>query len=499
MQLPLNDLIEQMETMLSILKDAEDTPAQDSEDNMLNDIIPVAKANAYKKHILTTMDESVIKLYLTALTSLFINEDNNEIRANCFLALGKIIASVEEEIDFEKYTISCAKTDKAFWSDFAETMQDGLMACFLVDATIILSQMKTSYRLNESMELLADIVQIVGMPHEQFEKAMRLGKLVVEQDYDGLLDVMQAEDIIPYSYICPYFDDYDYDWVALTLEEGKCRKGSVLFVNMRIENMKDMLNFDEFHASEMTFINCYFLRIRGIRSSSPKLTFNGCVFEKNNILKPEKESWTSEGYEKVYTFMKIDNGQFNCCSFLNCKASKSLLELNRGSVDGCSFDSCCGVDMPQGPDLLFGFAQSPIEYLFRFIDVEIHNCKFDNCEMKTRSEKQRTTYGGLILVSNGKMTECRISNCSVFLRSSYGSYSNYFVRMVCVDNSDILNCSFEDCSCSTEDSSKRDVESFIVGYSGSGNHKNLQYKNCSSNNYRYSESTGNKHYGKVER
>ena len=481
MQLPLNDLIGQMETMLSILKEAADTPAQDSEDNVLSDIIPVAKANAYKKHILTTMDESVIKLYLTALTSLFINEDNNEIRANCFLALGRIIASVEEEIDFEKYTISCAKTDKAFWSDFAETMQDGLMACFLVDATI-----------------LADIVQIVGMPHEQFEKAMRLGKLVVEQDYDGLLAVMQAEDIIPYSYICPYFDDYDYDWVALTLEEGKCRKGSVLFVNMRIENMKDMLNFDNFNASEITFYNCYFSRIRGITSSIAKLTFNGCVFEKNNILKPEKESWTSEGYEQGYTYMKIDNGQFNCCSFLNCKASKCLLELNRGSVDGCSFDSCCGVDMPQGPDGLL-FNQRPIEYLFRFIDVEIHNCKFDNCEMKTRSEEQKKTSGGLILVSNGKMIECRISNCSVSLRSQYGRFTCYYVRIVCVDNSDIIKCNFEKCNCSTAKCSDRSVESFIVGYCGTGTHKDLQYKDCSSYNYQWDEGKGNKLYGKVER
>lgn len=496
MQLPLNDLIEQMETMLSILKDAADTPAQDSEDNMLNDIIPVAKANAYKKHILTTVDESVIKLYLTALTSLFINEDNNEIRANCFLTLGRIIASVEEEIDFEKYTISCAKTDKAFWSDFAETMQDGLMACFLVDATIILSQMKTSYRLNESMELLADIVQIVGMPHEQFEKAMRLGKLVVEQDYDGLLDVMQAEDIIPYSYICPYFDDYDYDWVALTLEEGKSRKGSVLFVNMRIENMKDTLNFDEFHASEMTFINCYFLGIRGIRSSSPKLNFNGCVFEKNCILKPEKESWESEGYEKGYTYMMIDNGHFNCCSFLNCKASECLLELNKGTVNGCSFDSCCGVDMPQGPEAPFYWER--IEYLFRFINVEVHKCKFDNCKMKTRSGNQSETSGGLILVSNGKMTECSISNCSVFLRSSR-RYTNYIVQMVCVDNSDIIKCNFEKCDCSTEKSCDRSVWSFIVGYCGTGTHKDLQYKDCSSYNYQWDEGKGNKLYGKVER
>lgn len=212
MQLPLNDLIEQMETMLSTLKDAADTPAQDSEDNMLNDIIPVAKANAYKKHILTTMDESVIKLYLTALTSLFINEDSNEIRKNCFLAMGRIIALVEEEIDFEKYIIDCAKTDKSFWSDFAEIMQDKdrLMVCFLVDATIILSQMKTSYRLNESMELLADIVQIVGMPHEKFEKAMRLGKLVVEQNYFSLTVFLSVVDIIPYKYVRQYFDDREY-------------------------------------------------------------------------------------------------------------------------------------------------------------------------------------------------------------------------------------------------------------------------------------------------
>lgn len=62
--------------------------------------------------------------------------------------------------------------------------------------------------------------------------------------------------------------------VTMTLEEGKRRKGSVLFVNMRVENMKDMLNFDEFSASKMIFDNCCFSRIRGITSSSAKLIFN---------------------------------------------------------------------------------------------------------------------------------------------------------------------------------------------------------------------------------
>lgn len=97
------------------------------------------------------------------------------------------------------------------------------------------------------------------------------------------------------------------------------------------------------------------------------------------------------------------------------------------------------------------------------------------------------------------MTECSISNYSVFLSSSYGSYCTYCVRVVCVDNSDILNCSFFDCGSITENSSSRTVESFIVGYSGSGNYKDHHYKDCSSDNYFGSMGTGNRLYGKVER
>lgn len=489
MQIPLNELIEKTESMLEMLKKASESTEGQNDSDVLNDVSMVAKNHAFRSHILEKADESIRKLYLTALTALFINEENKKARNACFLHLGRVISSTGKGIDFEKYTIGCVRMGKSFWNDFSDMIKGDLAVCFIVDAILILSYRIQEDKKSDGVELLANMIQILDLPQALTEKAVKMSRLVMKQDQDGFFELMETDDGIPYNAIYGYFEKKTYDWVASKIEDGKDKKGQILFVNLTLQNLTENLDIDTFLADKITFMNCSFSGIKGIVSENKEVRFCSCIFENNAIPEAPVEPFSfflrsseSKQYDKSYIFVKIHMGEFDRCTFRDCRATKSMIDMDGGKIVNCTFEGCTGIQMP-------------CTYLLQLSGVHLENNKFDNCSIETATEG--TASGGLVWLENGKMKDCKFTECESHGVSSYGRFSHYNMQIVRLISSSIEKCGFQSCSCTSKNSSDKDVNSFILGYTDSSV-RDVEFDGCSSYHYHFSDSQGNHMQGEIK-
>ncbi len=495
MKIPLNELIEKTESMPVMLKKASESTEGQNDSDVLNDISMVAKNHAFRSHILEEADESIRKIYLTALTALFINEENKKVRNVCFLHLGRVISSTGQEIDFEKYTIGCVRMGKSFWNDFSDMVKGDLAVCFIVDAILILSCRIQENKKSDGMELLANIIQILDLPLTLTEKAVRMSRFIMKQDQDGFFELIEADDGIPYNAIYGYFEKKTYDWVASKLEDGKDKKGQILFVNLTIQNLAENLDIDTFLADKITFMNCSFSGIKGIVSENKEVRFCSCEFENNEVpevtLSFELRMWKSSDYKEYdedYIFLKIHMGEFEKCMFRNCRATKSMISMEGGKIVNCMFHRCTGTQMP-------------CSYLLQLLGVHLENNKFENCRMENcRMETATGGYvsGGLVWLENGTMKDCKFIGCESKEVSSRGSFCRYEMQIVRLINSSIEKCCFQGCSCTSGKTRGKDVESYILGYTASSV-RDVDFDGCNSYHYKWPDFEGNHMQGEIEK
>lgn len=452
------------------------------------DMMKIAMQYPIKSHILVKSNENVRENYISLLIYLFGDSKQEEkLRLQRMLLIYRIISSFDKNIDVLKYTEKSLKIGKGFQENIIDLFEPKTKFCFIVDV-LLLSMLDLSKQKNK-YESIADLLQFSKIDHSQINKAALIAKIILKQDFEAFLNMIEKSKSINYNYFKEYFKSNEYDYIESDFNKIKDIQGNVLLVNATISNCKKIIDFDEYKAKTIHIKNCVFERVKGIKSFNKQVTFEECVFDGNLITSSTTTSfglWGQSSHtqnEENVIFIAGKGCKFINCKFLDCKVNKHLLNLSKSEIKNCEFTGCSGVDLP-------------CSYLIEIINSDLIGCIFNNCGIKTDRKDRKDTYGGLINITSGKITECKFNNCTAYGESGYGSFSKYSMQIICARTSAVLMNKFVNCTCTTYASSDRTVNSYIIGLNNSKQDNNT-FKNCESYHYRYSDRCSSYNVGEI--
>lgn len=438
-------------------------------------LLRLAKEYPITSHILRSSEETIRYDYIAVLISLFNTNYDEYLRLQRMLLVYRIIASFDDKINMSEYVAKSMKVDIKYWDDFMSTLDFQTAFYFAVDVLLLGMYDVKSSKIRKYEEI-SDVFQFLRLDRKIIEKVAKIAKSIMEQDFGLLLKQIEPLDKIDYSCFLKYFEDVPFTGVVNDIGSAKQMEGNVLIVNAKVSHVEDIINLDEFMANDICFSDCTFEFIRGIKSCNKSVIFEGCSFEENIINTTEHRSMFGGSYtecEENNVFIEGSNLKFVRSKFINCKVSKSLLNISNAELVQCEFVGCLGNELP-------------CSYLIDLKKGKVDNCKFVNCKIETNKKNRGNTFGGILLIENCNVHECVFNNCKSYGNSGYGSYATYAMQILCAVNSKISECSFEQCYCSTCDSSKRTVTNYIIELRNSKEENNV-FTDCQSYHYRYSD------------
>ena len=478
-------ILKQVSDEVAKMKSESDKPAADI--NQEDKLLRLAKEYPITSHVLRDCAENVRYDYIAVLMSLFDIHGNEQLRLQRMLLIYRIIASFDNKINISDYVVRSMKVDIKYWDSFLTTLDSRTAFSFAVDV-LLLGMYDVSSTKRKKYEEISDILQFLKLERALINKAAKIAKAIMEQDFDCLLQQIEPSDDMNYSCFLGYFTSIPYNGIANNLESAGKMKGNVLVANAVVSHCKEFINLDNYAANDICFRGCTFEFIRGIRSKNKRVTFEDCSFNGNAFEVTERSGgfgFFRSSYtecEKDYVFIQGNNFKFIKSKFADCKASKSLLNVSDSELTECKFVNCSGQNMNRS-------------YLFDLKATRVYNSKFSNCRIETKTEG--APIGGIAVITNGSVHNCDFNNCTSYGDSSYGSYGHYYMRIICAENSKISKCSFKQCCCRTDDSSNRTVENYIIGLKNS-KEENNEFINCESYHYHYSDRGSSHNVGNVK-
>ncbi|MEG2653588.1 MAG: hypothetical protein RSA17_08415, partial [Ruthenibacterium sp.] len=457
-------------TALSELK-KEGAP-QDSNENY-RELEVLARNHPFQNHILCNAGEQVQNLYITALLAILSDENEDAVRNQQLLVLGRIIASYNKQIDFAHYTTRCVKISAGFWSDFTDFMVDDLKFCFAVDALLVfhLSHSASETTLNA----IADVMQFLGLTAEEIQKAAAIARTIMAQDFFALLDLVECADGVNYTPFLGYFPGQDWNFIVTSLSSAKGLAGKIIIAGACEENTSKPIHLDECAGSRLFFYRCTFKRTCGMVSATVPSEFVRCTFQDNLI----PEAAPGQGSGKTvsdFTFLELTNSRIASSQFIHCRATKHLICLTNGTISDCDFVNCRGVDLP-------------CSYLLEINLSVVTGCSFTNCRMDTDSPDRNSTTGGLVALNQSEMLNSTFHECTAYGDSSFGSYARFSMYIIMANESNVAECQFEKCYCQSKDANRKTSSSYILGLSKATEHDNA-FKECQSYHYSYGSICG---------
>lgn len=449
-------------------------------------LLRIAKKYPITTHILKECNEHIRLDYIAILISFFNVNDDEKLRLQRMLLIYRIIASFDNEIDIVEYVTRSMKLDYKCWDSFFTTLDSRTAFCFAVDILLLgMYDVKSNKR--RKFEEISDILQLLKIGRNEINKGASITKSIIEQNFEQLLQLIEPSDIMDYSYFLGYFENIPFTSIVNSIEYAKEIEGSILVVNAIISNCEDFIDLCEYEASDIYFKRCKFEFIRGIKSLNKRVVFEECLFDGNifNIVEHRNmHEYLYTECEENYVFIEGNNFSFNKSRFINCKVSKHLLNISGSQLTECEFINCLGKELP-------------CSYLFRLNESKVKNSKFIDCGIETNRKDRKNTFGGLVLTKSSNIQECVFDNCKSYGNSSYGSYANYNMQIVCLINSKISDCIFEGCCCSSCDSSNKTVTNYIIGLKES-KEENNEFIECESYHYIYSDLISSHNVGNIE-
>lgn len=444
-------------------------------------------ANKYpiKGHVLCENDEFMRNQYMTALISLFLEGGSEDEQNKKLLLIGRILSSFKPEFDYEEYVTKKYKVNLDFWNSFFETIKDKVAVSFAVDA-LVLCQIEGTLEQRELWLRISEIFQVLKLDKKEIEKISQIAVSILKQDTNFFFQIVDDNKKINYNYFLGYFPKLSFDSISSNIVKAAKLKGKLLIVNAEVRNISKIINIDEFYADEIHFLSCEFINIRGIKSFNKHVIFESCIFNSNQFKISEKKGFWGRNYiecEKDYVFMAGEQIEIRKSKFINCKSSKYLINIKNAYIEDCTFSECLGIELP-------------CTYLIAVSNCKITNTVFEKCSIKTSNDNRSHSVGGVVFVENGEVKNCLFNDCNAHGASSYGSYAKYTMQILRLVNATTIKCSFNNCSCTSEDSSNKIVDSYILAMTNSVS-KDNKFVECSSYHYEYSKSRGSHNEGRM--
>lgn len=456
------------------LKEKNQKEGAEKEENYLKKyetMYRMARSYPIKTHLIKNYDERIQKMYLSSLIYLFQDNTNENLFWKRRLLIYRILASVDNKLEIDECISQSMKIDLRYLDEFIEDTDRKVKNSFVVDMLLLLSLDNENSKRSD-FEIVTDVIQYFQISKEELRDLSTIAKAILQQEFDGFIELIKLikkdDGDINYTSFLGYFDKNNFSSVVTDIKELDSATGNVLVANVTVQNQEEYIDLSLSDADAICFINCTFSYIRGMISTAQiPITFDECLFAGSCI------NIDSGRYEEDYTFISGENYIFINTKFFNCKVSKHLLNVANSVIMDCEIKNCEGLDMP-------------CEYLFHLTDTVVERTKFIECKMETYDDNRSLTEGGILMLEGGRLNDCIFEKCSVYGNSRYGSYSKYQMQIVFACNTTVTNCNFNDCSCSSYDSYRRIVKSYIVGLKN-GVSENNEFYECRAAHYDYGE------------
>lgn len=475
-------LLKQVTDAVRSLEDASKENTKSLEDDV--QLIALAKQYPIKNHVLCRKTDAERKLYIGSLLAFTNNNADKGFYQKQRLFLCRIVASYDDHINFKDYVAQSMKINMKQLIDLSEVLDLETRICYAVDL-LILNMLNVIEIGKSGYEAMADILQFLKLDKASVVKVINIAKALVEQKIDRLLNLIEISDDINYSNFLGYYSECKYTSIVSNLTDINDIHGNVLVVNMQISNYKDFFELSKYVVEKITFYNCSFTNIRGFRGNKQPVIFEHCKFENNYFESNERRSLfgTYNEYEKDYVFIQGNKLVFKNTVFAHISTSKHILDVKDLEIENCRFVNCKGIELP-------------CSFMFQINNGKVSNSIFENCVMETDRSNRSTTSGGILFITNGDLEGCNFKNCTSKGVSGYGRFAKFQMQIVRAINSKVEKNHFNNCNCSSDNSSDKDVTSYILGIKNSSD-KDNKFTECSSYHYHYSDILSNHNVGQI--
>lgn len=462
------------EEVMSLKEKNQKEDAQKEEDSLKKHETMYRMARSYpiKTHLIKSYDERIQKMYLSSLIYLFQDNTNENFFWKRRLLIYRILASVDNKLEIDEYVAQSMKIDSRYLDEFIEDTDRKVKNSFVVDMLLLLSLDNENSKRSD-FETVTDVIQYFQISKEELRHLSAIAKSILQQEFDSFIELIKKDDDINYTLFLGYFDKNKFSSVVTDIKELDSATGNVLVANATVQNQEEYIDLSSSVADTICFTKCTFSYIRGIISTAQiAITFDKCLFAGNYI--NTVSGWLSgDRYEEECTFISGQNYRFINTKFINCKVSKHLLNVTNSVIRDCEIKNCEGLNLP-------------CEYLFHLTDTVVERTKFIECRMKTDDDNRSLTEGGILMIERGKLSDCIFEKCSAYGNSEDREYAYYQMQIVFACNTTVTNCNFNDCSCSSYDSYRRTVKSYIVGLKNAVSENN-EFHKCIAAHYDYGE------------
>lgn len=452
-------------------------------------MVTLAKQYPIHGHILVSKSESLRNYYSTILMSLFHGGTNTYTTNIRMLYLYRIMAAYDLDINIKECITKSLKVDRKYLEHFFEVLDSESSICFAVDL-LAMGMMGFNENQRKDYEAIVNILQLFNFDRHQIIEIVQIAKSIVEQDFLLLLKQMASLETINFKNFLGYYSNNKYTNITNVLNnKTKKMTGHLLIVNAQICDYEEYIELGEYAAEEIHFYHCSFNNIRGFRENTQPVTFENCRFENNYINSQVYMNFWGKGlkerkkFEDNYIFIQGNKMTFRNSEFTNIQTSRSVLDIADGNIENCKFICCRGVDLP-------------CTYMFQIYTGKIMDSLFKECNMETNSNNRQSTEGGIVLLENGILENSRFEDCNSKGDSGYGSYAWYRMQIVRGIKSKINNCYFNECRCSSIDSSDKNVSSYILGLDKSVEENN-EFVECFSYHYSFSKRSDSYNVGQI--
>lgn len=426
----------------------------------INYIEKNAKGNAFKQHIISTIEKDLGYMYCCALASMLelTGDKNRKIKQLYYVF--RIYYSFYNDAIAEELM----RDSKLFTVDNLKNLLDGLnvdgkrnlfvdfLLMILLDGSVEEKQ----------MEYFCEMVAFAGCNGKDIEIVGRIVKSILLMNRTELLEIVKDVDINNYfSYLG---EEQSYYVVSSIneIKESKCSK--ILVYGDIIKNMTDVINIEEYGKEKIVFQKCCFENISGIINEITPVKFMNCKFIDCKHENVQTENNSSGGflfgghncrYKKggeLLFFIDMKNVELENVIFENCciegyQSNSSVIRLKESGAINCKFINCkIGI-------YINDYLAAGTGAVLKVYDTSIENCEFENCEAYGDTTCCENFYymrlveaeGGQVL--NNRFRDCRSENyMSYGMGTSRHTFNNYIFAFdnKCYEKSNV----FENCSAS---------------------------------------------------
>lgn len=399
-----------------------------------------AANNSIAHHPISQSDKELVYRYCLALALIAETSGDNETRIKQYYYIFRVYHASYDDFICEELLRDVKLVSLDGLDFIKENYSLEQLENFFVDLLLLCI---IGNKQDKQMDLFCELAAFLGMTAKQLNLVCLITKAILEKDEEALLEIAREKDINAYY---PYFGCIPKYYVVSKISDINSVSGDcVLVFGEKIQDINEIMDFDDYDKKEIYFKNCCFDNILGIKSKKTSLHFIGCRFENCKQEKLKKSGWGNLRYE-------------------NGNPTAHFMECNNAQITNTVFDSCT----------LLGIGQN--SSVFEFKNSVITECKFSNCSIGVSVHHNAT--GSVIHAVDTSIVNCEITGCSAYGEGNYGQFDTFHMRIVSIQQGRITDTKFVNCDSDSQYVSDRTDDDYILVFNDRCKEINNEFINC---------------------